>query len=116
MPCSQFAQMQAAKKRAAKLVDKGRQIDFKELLGWSRTAARRISVIATAGTRNAGSVSSPDALCHSHPSVNSIKLRGGDIWLRPRDQASGILRGNLDWTSGKWKKAKRPTTYTFPDY
>jgi putative SOS response-associated peptidase YedK len=32
MPSSQFAQMQAAKKRAAKLQDKGMQIYFKELL------------------------------------------------------------------------------------
>jgi putative SOS response-associated peptidase YedK len=32
MPSSQFAQMQAAKKRAAKLEEKGKQFDFKELL------------------------------------------------------------------------------------
>lgn len=32
MPSSQFAQMQAAKKRAAKLEEKGKQVDFKELL------------------------------------------------------------------------------------
>src|SRR5258706_9671084 len=32
MPSSQFAQMQAAKKRAAKLEAKGEKVDFKQLL------------------------------------------------------------------------------------
>jgi putative SOS response-associated peptidase YedK len=44
------------------------------------------------------------------------KAEGGDIWLRPRDQASGILRGNLDELdvrpeSGRRRNDQRPILF-----
>ena len=43
MPWSSKAQMDVTKKRAEKLQAKGTTVDFKELLGWSRTAAPQTS-------------------------------------------------------------------------
>jgi hypothetical protein len=113
MPSSQFAQMQAAKKRAAKLQDKGMQIDFKELLRLEPDSGTTNIAISIASTGSAGSVSSPDALCHSHPSVNSIKLRvvtSGLRSMRPGLWHSSRESGRTGRRFGRSKRARRPTT------
>lgn len=56
MPSSQKALMDATKKRAEKLEAKGKTVDFKELLGRSRTAAQLISGMSVARTGSGGSV------------------------------------------------------------
>jgi putative SOS response-associated peptidase YedK len=101
MPSSQFAQIQAAKKRAAKLEQKGKQFDFNELLRMEPDS----------GTTNIRNLDSkhwkrwlgPESRClvpfTSFSEFN--KLAGGDIWFaldetRPLNFFAGIW---TSWTS-----------------
>jgi hypothetical protein len=75
MPSSQFAQMQAAKKRAAKLQDKGMQIDFKELLQMEPDGGTTNIRNLDSNNGCAGWVLNRDAWCRLRPLASSIKLR-----------------------------------------
>jgi putative SOS response-associated peptidase YedK len=107
MPSSQFAQMQATKKRAAKLQAKGQAVDFKELLRMEPDG----------GTTNIRNVSSKhwqrwlgvENRCvvpfTSFSEFN--KAEGGDVWFalddtRPMAVFAGIW---TNWTSVR--KVKR---------
>jgi putative SOS response-associated peptidase YedK len=101
MPSSQLALMQAAKKRAAKLEAKGKQVDFKELLRMEPDSG-------TTNIRNTGSKHwqrwlGPENRClvplTSFSEFN--KEAGGDIWFaldetRPLACFAGIW---TNWTS-----------------
>ncbi len=115
MPSSQFAQMQAAKKRAAKLQDKGMQIDFKELLRMEPDS----------GTTNIRNLDSKhwkrwlgvESRClvpfTSFSEFN--KAEGGDIWFafdetRPLAFFAGIW---TNWTSVRKVKEGETTNDLF---
>ena len=101
MPSSQFALMQATKKRAAKLEAKGKPVDFKELLRMEPDGG-------TTNIRNVGSKHwarwlGPGSRCivpfNSFSEFN--KADGGDIWFaldetRPLACFAGIW---TNWTS-----------------
>ena len=81
MPSSQFALMQAAKKRAARLEAKGQPSTSSSYCGWSRTAARRI-------IRNVTSKHWQRWLGVEHRCVVPFtsfsefnKAMGGDVWF-----------------------------------
>ena len=115
MPSSQFAQMQAAKKRAAKLEEKGEQYDFKELLRMEPDG----------GTTNIRNLDSKhwkrwlgvEARClvpfTSFSEFN--KAEGGDIWFalsedRPLAFFAGIW---TNWTSVRKVKEGETTNDIF---
>jgi len=64
MPTSQLAQMEAAKKRAAKLEAKGKSVDFKELL----------RLEPDGGVTNIRNVSSKSDVAGQRPSIFARKL------------------------------------------
>ena len=101
MPSSQFALMEASKKRAAKLEAKGKAVDFKELLRME----------ADGGTTNIRNVASKHWQRWLGPANRCIvpftsfsefnKTDGGDIWFaidesRPLACFAGLW---TDWTS-----------------
>jgi len=104
MPSSQFAQMQAAKKRAAKLEEKGKQFDFKELLRMEPDS----------GTTNIRNLDSKhwkrwlgvEARClvpfTSFSEFN--KAAGGDIWFALREDRPLTFFAGI-WTS--WTSVRK---------
>ncbi|MBB6308880.1 SOS response-associated peptidase [Xanthobacter tagetidis] len=102
MPSSQFALMETAKKRAAKLEAKGQEVDFKELL-------RREPDSGTTNIRNTASRHWQRWLGPAHRCLVPFtsfsehnKAAGGDIWFalseeRPLAFFAGIWVGG--WTS-----------------
>jgi putative SOS response-associated peptidase YedK len=115
MPSSQFAQMQAAKKRVAKLEAKGKQVDFKEMLRMEPDS----------GTTNIRNLDSKhwkrwlglESRCivpfTSFSEFN--KAEGGDIWFaldetRPLAFFAGIW---TSWTSVRKVKEGETTNDLF---
>jgi putative SOS response-associated peptidase YedK len=115
MPSSQFAQMQATKKRATKLEEKGKQFDFKELLRMEPDS----------GTTNIRNLDSKhwkrwlgiESRClvpfTSFSEFN--KAEGGDIWFafdeaRPLAFFAGIW---TNWTSVRKVKEGETTNDIF---
>lgn len=115
MPSSQFAQMQAAKKRAAKLEEKGKTVDFKEVLRMEPDS----------GTTNIRNLDSKhwkrwlgvESRClvpfTSFSEFN--KAAGGDIWFafdetRPLAFFAGIW---TNWTSVRKVKEGETTNDIF---
>ncbi|MBB6306194.1 SOS response-associated peptidase [Xanthobacter tagetidis] len=102
MPSSQFALMEAAKKRAAKLEAKGQEVDFKELLRLEPDSG-------TTNIRNTASRHWQRWLAPAHRCLVPFtsfsehnKAAGGDIWFalseeRPLAFFAGIWAGG--WTS-----------------
>lgn len=115
MPSSQFAQMQAAKKRAAKLEAKGKQVDFKELLRMEPDGG-------TTNIRNTSSKHWQRWLGVEHRCVVPFtsfsefnKAAGGDIWFaldesRPLAVFAGIW---TEWTSVRKVKEGETTNNLF---
>ncbi len=73
LPNSSQAIFQAAAKRADKLLAKGKDVDFDELLKMGRTAAPQTSATRRAGTGPDGSGSSSAASCRSRALPNRIR-------------------------------------------
>jgi putative SOS response-associated peptidase YedK len=115
MPSSQFALMQATKKRAAKLEAKGKSVDFKELLRMEPDGG-------TTNIRNVGSKHWARWLGIENRCVvpfNSFsefnKVEGGDIWFaldetRPLACFAGIW---TNWTSVRKVKEGETTNEIF---
>jgi putative SOS response-associated peptidase YedK len=115
MPSSQFAQMQAAKKRAAKLADKGHQTDFKELLRMEPDSG-------TTNIRNLDSkhwkrwLGTESRCLVPFTSFSEFnKAEGGDIWFafdetRPLAFFAGIW---TNWTSVRKVKEGETTNDIF---
>ena len=115
MPSSQFAQIQAAKKRAAKLESKGKPVDFKELLRMEpdsgTTNIRNTS--SKHWTRWLGVENRCVAPFKSFSEFN--KAEGGDIWFaldesRPLAVFAGIW---TNWTSVRKVKEGETTNELF---
>lgn len=115
MPSSQFALMEAAKKRAAKLDAKGKQYDFKELLRMEPDSG-------TTNIRNTSSKHWQRWLGVEHRCVVPFtsfsefnKAEGGDVWLafddsRPLAVFAGIW---TNWTSVRKVKEGETTNDLF---
>jgi putative SOS response-associated peptidase YedK len=115
MPSSQFALMEATKKRAAKLEAKGRPVDFKELLRMEPDSG-------TTNIRNVGSKHWGRWLGTEHRCVVPFtsfsefnKAAGGDIWFafdesRPLAVFAGIW---TKWTSVRKVKEGETTNDLF---
>ena len=115
MPSSQFAQMQAAKKRAAKQEAKGKPVDFKELLRMEPDGG-------TTNIRNTASKHWQRWLGVEHRCVVPFtsfsefnKAEGGDIWFalddtRPMAVFAGIW---TNWTSVRKVKEGETTNDLF---
>ena len=115
MPSSQFAQMQAAKKRATKLEAKGQAVDFKQLLRMEPDSG-------TTNIRNTSSKHWQRWLGVENRCVVPFtsfsefnKAAGGDIWFaldesRPLAVFAGIW---TDWTSVRKVKEGETTNSLF---
>jgi len=115
MPSSQFALVQATKKRAAKLDEKGKQYDFKELLRMEPDGG-------TTNIRNTESKHWKRWLGVEHRCVVPFtsfsefnKAAGGDVWFafdetRPLAVFAGIW---TDWTSVRKVKEGETTNDLF---
>jgi putative SOS response-associated peptidase YedK len=113
MPSSQFAQMQAAKKRAAKLTDKGHQIDFKELLRMEPdSGTTNIRNLDSKHWRRWLAVESRCLVPFTSFSEFN-KAEGGDIWFA-LDETRALWHssresGRTGHRSGRSKRVKPPT-------
>lgn len=115
MPSSQFAQMEAAKKRAAKLEAKGQTIDFKQLLRMEPDSG-------TTNIRNTSSKHWQRWLGVENRCVVPFtsfsefnKAEGGDVWFaleesRPLAAFAGIW---TEWTSVRKVKEGETTNALF---
>lgn len=115
MPSSQFALMQAAKKRAAKLEAKGKPVDFKELLRMEPDSG-------TTNIRNVASKHWQRWLCIENRCIVPFtsfsefnKAAGGDIWFafdesRPLACFAGLW---TNWTSVRKVKEGETTNDIF---
>lgn len=115
MPSSQFAQMQAGKKRAPKLEAKGKPVDFKELLRMEPDGG-------TTNIRNTSNKHWQRWLGVEHRCVVPFtsfsefnKAKGGDIWFalddnRPLAVFAGIW---TNWTSVRKVKEGETTNDLF---
>lgn len=115
MPSSQFAQMEATKKRAAKLEAKGQAVDFKQLLRMEPDSG-------TTNIRNVSSKHWKRWLGVEHRCVVPFtsfsefnKTEGGDIWFafdesRPLSAFAGIW---TEWTSVRKVKEGETTNNLF---
>jgi putative SOS response-associated peptidase YedK len=113
MPSSQHALMEATKKRAAKLEEKGKPVDFKELLRMEpdggTTNIRNVK--SKHWTRWLGTENRCVVPFNSFSEFN--KAEGGDIWFafdETRPSRASLASGPTGRPSGGSRKARRPTT------
>ena len=115
MPSSQFAQMEATKKRAAKLEAQGQTVDFKQLL-WMEPDSGTTNIRNTSSKHWQRWLGVENHCVVPFTSFSEFnKAEGGDIWFalddsRPLAVFAGIW---TDWTSVRKVKEGETTNDLF---